>query len=139
MDLREILCDLVNRCVVEINDGDDIKKPIKDKILKPLINYILEQIYPYLIVSVIIFALTLLVAIIILVLIIKSSSGGNGGVSNISGGIGGINVGGWFDFRFEILSCYWVVTLILDACAGVKPSLFNTKLTIYWSSLPQLV
>jgi hypothetical protein len=75
MDLREILCDLVNRCVIEINDGDDIKQPIKDKILKPLINYILEQIYPYLIVSVIIFALTLLVAIIILVLIIKSSSG----------------------------------------------------------------
>ena len=94
MDLREILCDLVNRCVIEINDGDDIKQPIKEKILKPLINYILEQIYPYLIVSVIIFALTLLVAIIILVLIIKSSSGGNGGVSNISGGIGGINVGG---------------------------------------------
>ena len=70
MDLREILCDLVNRCVIEINDGDDIKQPIKDKILKPLINYILEQIYPYLIVSVIIFALTLLVAIIILVLIL---------------------------------------------------------------------
>ena len=56
MDLREILCDLVNRCVIEINDGDDIKQPIKDKILKPLINYILEQIYPYLIISVIIFA-----------------------------------------------------------------------------------
>ena len=82
MDLREILCDLVNRCVIEINDGDDIKQPIKDKILKPLINYILEQIYPYLIVSVIIFALTLLVAIIILVLIIKSSSG----VGNIASG-----------------------------------------------------
>jgi len=83
MDLREILCDLVNRCVIEINDGDDIKQPIKDKILKPLINYILEQIYPYLIVSVIIFALTLLVAIIILVLIIKSS-GGIGNVNNIA-------------------------------------------------------
>ncbi len=74
MDLREILCDLTNRCIVEISDGDDIKQPIKEKILKPLINYILEQIYPYLIISVIIFALTLLVAIIILVLIIKSSS-----------------------------------------------------------------
>jgi hypothetical protein len=86
MDLREILCDLVNRCIIEINDGDDIKQPIKEKILKPLINYILEQIYPYLIVSVIIFALTLLVAIIILVLIIKStSSSGNiaSGVSHI--------------------------------------------------------
>ena len=75
MDLHAIICDLVNRCVVEINDGDDIKQPIKDKILKPLINYILEQIYPYLIISVIIFALTLLVAIIILVLILKSSYG----------------------------------------------------------------
>lgn len=76
MDLHGIICDLVNRCVVEINDGDDIKQPIKEKILKPLINYILEQIYPYLIISVIIFALTLLVAIIILVLIVKSSYGG---------------------------------------------------------------
>ena len=73
MDIREILCDLVQRCVVEINDGDDIKKPIKEKILKPLINYILEQIYPYLIVSVCIFALTLLIAIIILVVILKST------------------------------------------------------------------
>ena len=86
MDLREILCDLVNRCVIEINDGDDIKQPIKDKILKPLINYILEQIYPYLIVSVIIFALTLLVAIIILVLIIKSS-GSIGNVSSVASNI----------------------------------------------------
>ena len=73
MDLHAILYDLANKCIIEINDGDDIKQPIKEKILKPLINYILEQIYPYLIISVIIFALTLLVAIIILVLIIKSS------------------------------------------------------------------
>lgn len=80
MDLHSIICDLTQRCIVEINDGDDIKQPIKDKILKPLINYILEQIYPYLVVSVIIFALTLLVAIIILVLILKSSSG----IGNIS-------------------------------------------------------
>ena len=82
MDLREILCDLTNKCIIEINDGDDIKQPIKDKILKPLINYILEQIYPYLIISVIIFALTLLVAIIILVLIIKSSYGTSTNISN---------------------------------------------------------
>ena len=92
MDLREILCDLTSRCITEINDGNDIKQPIKDKILKPLINYILEQIYPYLIFSVCIFALTLLIAIIILVLIIKSGSGigsGGSGVGSIIGG-GGI-------------------------------------------------
>ena len=83
MDLREILYDLTNRCIIEINDGDDIKQPIKDKILKPLINYILEQIYPYLIFSVCIFALTLLVAIIILVLILKS---GTSIGSSITGG-----------------------------------------------------
>lgn len=82
MDLHEILCDLTQRCIIEINDGDDIKQPIKEKILKPLINYILEQIYPYLIVSVCIFALTLLIAIIILVLILKSSYSGN---SNCNG------------------------------------------------------
>ncbi len=75
MDLHSIICDLTNRCIVEINDNDDIKQPIKDKILKPLINYVLEQIYPYLIGSVIIFILTLLIAIIILVLLIKSSYG----------------------------------------------------------------
>lgn len=73
MDLRSVIYDLVIRCVAEINDGDDIKGPIKEKILKPIINYILEQIYPYLIISVCIFVLTLLIAIIILVLIIKSS------------------------------------------------------------------
>ena len=96
MDLREILCDLTNRCISEINEGDDIKQPIKDKILKPLINYILEQIYPYLIFSVCIFALTLLVAIIILVLILKSGTSigssitGGGGLSGgVICGIGG--------------------------------------------------
>jgi hypothetical protein len=73
MDLREILCDLVNKCILEINDNDEIKKSIKEKILKPLINYVLEQIYPYLIISVGFFSLTLFIAIIILVLIIKSS------------------------------------------------------------------
>ena len=77
MDLHSILLDLSNKCIAEINDSDDIKQPIKEKVLKPLINYILEQIYPYLIISVIIFALTLLVAIIILVLIIKSSYNSN--------------------------------------------------------------
>ena len=85
MDLREILCDLTTRCITEINDGDDIKQPIKDKILKPLINYILEQIYPYLIFSVCIFALTLLIAIIILVLILKSG-GSNTSLGHISSG-----------------------------------------------------
>jgi len=92
MDLREILCDLTNRCIIEINEGDDIKQPIKDKILKPLINYILEQIYPYLIFSVCIFALTLLIAIIILVLILKS--GTSIGSSNIIGGGGICSIGG---------------------------------------------
>ncbi len=87
MDLREILCDLTNRCITEINDGDDIKQPIKDKILKPLINYILEQIYPYLIFSVCIFALTLLIAIIILVLILKNGSS----LSSVSNGISNIS------------------------------------------------
>jgi hypothetical protein len=77
MDLRTVLCDLVNKCIIEINDGDDIKQPIKEKILKPAINYILQQIYPYLIISVCIFALTLFIAIIILVLIIKSSYSSN--------------------------------------------------------------
>ena len=84
MDLRELLCDLTNRCITELNDGDDIKQPIKDKLLKPLINYILEQIYTYIIFSVCIFALTLLVAIIILVLILKS--GTSVGSSSITGG-----------------------------------------------------
>jgi hypothetical protein len=73
MDLHEIICDLTQRCITIVNDNDDIKQPIKEKILKPLINYVLEQIYPYLIISVVIFALTLLIAIIILVMLIKSS------------------------------------------------------------------
>jgi hypothetical protein len=93
MDLREILFDLTNRCIIEINDGDDIKQPIKDKILKPLINYILEQIYPYLIFSVCIFALTLLIAIIILVLILKSGS--SIGTNSITGdGLSSSGIGG---------------------------------------------
>ena len=40
-------------------------------ILNPLITYVLDKIYPYLVISVIIFLLTLLIAIAILVLVIK--------------------------------------------------------------------
>ena len=72
MDFREIIIDLIDKVIIEIKTDDNMDK-IRQNILKPLINYIIQQIYPYLIISVIIFVLTLVLASIILILLLKKN------------------------------------------------------------------
>jgi len=70
MDIKKITCDIVDMIVVELKEEDNLNK-IKKEILQPMTNYVLEQIYPYLIISVIIFVLTFLIAIITLVFLLR--------------------------------------------------------------------
>ena len=70
MDIKKITFELIQKCINEINNEENMDQ-IKTYILNPLIIYVLDKIYPYLVISVIIFLLTLLIAIAILVLVIK--------------------------------------------------------------------
>ena len=70
MDIKKITYELIQKCINEINNEENMDQ-IKTYILNPLIIYVLDKIYPYLVISVIIFLLTLLIAIAILVLVIK--------------------------------------------------------------------
>ena len=71
MDIKKITCDIVNMIIVELKEEENLSK-IKKEILQPITNYILEQIYPYLIISVIIFVLTFLIATITLVFLLRT-------------------------------------------------------------------
>ena len=76
MDIQKITYELIQKCIVEINNDENMNQ-IKTYILNPLITYVLDKIYPYLVISVIIFLLTLLIAIAILILIIKKDRKSN--------------------------------------------------------------
>jgi hypothetical protein len=71
MDIKKITTDIINMVIVELKEEENLNK-IKKEILQPTTNYILEQIYPYLILSVIIFVLTFLIATITLVFLLRT-------------------------------------------------------------------
>ncbi len=72
MDYKTLITDILDKCLIEIKQDENMKK-IKETVLNPFITYVLEQIYPYLIGSVVLFVLTFLVAIITLVIIIRGN------------------------------------------------------------------
>ena len=71
MDIKKITTDIINMIILEVKEEENLNK-IKKEILRPTTNYILEQIYPYLILSVIIFVLTFLIATITLVFLLRT-------------------------------------------------------------------
>ena len=71
MDIKKITKDIINMIIVEVKEEENLNK-IKKELLQPTTNYILEQIYPYLILSVIIFVLTFLIATITLVFLLRT-------------------------------------------------------------------
>jgi hypothetical protein len=71
MDIKKITTDIINMIIIELKEEENLNK-IKKEILQPTTNYILEQIYPYLILSVIIFILTFLIATITLVFLLRT-------------------------------------------------------------------
>ncbi len=70
MDIKQICLDIVDMCVVEFNKEEN-KEKIKINILDPCIKHLVDQFYPYIITTCIIFILTFLLAIAIFTLLIK--------------------------------------------------------------------
>jgi hypothetical protein len=72
MLVKELVNDLLLKIISEINQPETSQK-IKIEIVNPLINYILRQLYPYLITTCIIFVLMFLCIITTLIIVL----GGN--------------------------------------------------------------
>ena len=71
MLIRELVNDIINKIVSEINQPDTNLK-IRTEIINPLVSYILQQLYPYLITTCVIFVLMFLCIITTLVLVLGS-------------------------------------------------------------------
>lgn len=71
MILNKLGTELSEYFIQEIRKEENVKK-IKDSVVNPLIDYTFHRLYPYILVTSIIFFLTFILAVIILYLIIRS-------------------------------------------------------------------
>lgn len=72
MIINKISCELANYFVNEIKKEQNVSL-LKDEVINPLIDYTFHRLYPYILVTSVIFFLTFLLAVIILYLIIKQT------------------------------------------------------------------
>ena len=71
MILNKLGLELSGYILQELNKKENIEK-IKKKVINPLIDYTYHRLYPYILITSIIFFLTFMFALIILFLIVKS-------------------------------------------------------------------
>lgn len=72
MELKNIIMDIISEISLEVNQPS-VKHRINTEILDPFIQYIIQQLYPYLIITCIIFVLMFLCIISTLILILYRS------------------------------------------------------------------
>ena len=71
--MEKIVDELTQHFIEEFKKDDNINK-VKVFLIDPLIEYTFKKLYPYILVTSIIFFLTFILAIVILFLIIKSNN-----------------------------------------------------------------
>jgi hypothetical protein len=71
MLLNKFASELSEYFIDEVKKEENVEK-IKEKLINPLIDYTYHRLYPYILVTSVIFFLTFILAIIILYIIIKS-------------------------------------------------------------------
>lgn len=69
MEIKELLNDLITKIIIELNQPETSQK-IKLEIIDPFVQYILKQLYPYLITTCIIVVLMFLCIISTLVILL---------------------------------------------------------------------
>jgi len=67
--ISQFASDILDKMIIELKKNENMNK-IHINLIDPLIDYSLRRIYPYLIVTAIIFILTFILAILILVFLI---------------------------------------------------------------------
>ncbi len=63
--------ELLEKCIIEIKKKDNMEK-IQGNLMDPLIDYIIGRLYPYIMVSSIIFFLILLFLILVFIMLFRS-------------------------------------------------------------------
>lgn len=69
--MKTLVNQVLEKCILELRK-DTYKEQIKTYLIDPSICYILDRLYPYIIITAIIFILILLIGIAILFLMIKN-------------------------------------------------------------------
>jgi hypothetical protein len=72
MSITSLTNEILEKILLEIRKKENIEK-IHSHVIDPLVNYTFQKIYPYVIITSIVFLLTFLIAIIILLLIIRNN------------------------------------------------------------------
>tara|TARA_Y100000385_G_C13106190_1_gene648033 strand:- start:2080 stop:2316 length:237 start_codon:yes stop_codon:yes gene_type:complete len=70
--ISQFVSDILDKVIIELKKNENMNK-IHKNLIDPLIYYTFKRIYPYLIVTAIIFILTFILAILILIFLIKST------------------------------------------------------------------
>jgi hypothetical protein len=71
MAISKYASDIIDRILQEVNKEENMTK-IHTNLVDPLIEYTFKRLYPYMMISGIIFLLTFLLAVLILILLIKN-------------------------------------------------------------------
>ena len=69
---NNIINEIMDICIMEVSK-EDMKKKINTYIIEPSFTYIFDRLYPYIILTAIIFVLFLLMSITIIVILIHNS------------------------------------------------------------------
>ena len=64
--------ELIDLCISEVSK-DETKKKINTYIIEPSFTYIFDRLYPYILLTFIIFSLILLMAIIIIIILVRNN------------------------------------------------------------------
>ena len=70
MTISKLATDMLDKILNEISKDDNMLK-IKGRLIEPLIQYTFKRLYPYLMITSVIFILTFLLALLILLLLVK--------------------------------------------------------------------
>ena len=70
MTISQFTTDIINKVMFEINKRENMSR-IEQNLIEPLIRYTFSRLYPYLMITSVIFILTFLLALLILLLLVK--------------------------------------------------------------------
>jgi hypothetical protein len=68
---RDIGCELLEKCIIEFKKKENMDK-INTNVLDPLIDYILKRLYPYILITCVMFLLMLIFLILVAFMLFRS-------------------------------------------------------------------
>jgi hypothetical protein len=69
---QAIGCELLEKCILEVKKQENMEK-IHTNIMDPLIDYILQRLYPYIMVTCIMFILMLVFLVLVFIMVFRST------------------------------------------------------------------